>query len=275
MNQLFSNKKIQHYLEQDGYVIIDFLDSSEISFLLELYHSLPNKLNGGFAPSIMSRDINYRQLINQKIKQLLAETTTKLFQSYRLCFWSFVVKQGNRADSKVQMHQDWSFVDETKYNSYGIWCPLINVNPLNGCIHLVKSSHRLNTKPRGLFNDFPYENLLPLIEQKYLTDIPMQAGQALVYNTRIFHCSPPNQTARERVALAGLMIPQDSILRYYHCDFQNNPSQLEVFEVDDEFYTRVILGIKPEGLTSLGFIEREFEPLTAENIAKKLNQEVI
>lgn len=270
MNKLLSKEKLQQDLEQDGYAIIDFLNNHEIKILLELYHELPHGLEGGFAPSIMSRDINYRQLINQKIKQLLAEKTTRLFKSYRLCFWSFVVKQGNRADSEVQMHQDWSFVDETKFNSLGFWCPLIDVNPLNGCIHLVQGSHRLNTKPRGLFNDFPYEHLLPIIREKYLTDIPMQAGQALIYNTRIFHCSPPNQTAQERVALAGLMIPQESNLRYYHCDFQNNPSQLEILEVDDEFYTRVILGIKPEGLTSLGFIEREFEPLTEESIAKKL-----
>jgi hypothetical protein len=35
------------------------------------------------------------------------------------------------------------------------------------------------------------------------------------------------------------------------------------------------LGVKPEGLTSLGFIDREFEPLNAEDLASKLNNEVI
>jgi hypothetical protein len=275
MNQQLSDKKLLPDLEKDGYTIIDFLGRREIQILLELYRNLPHQLEGGFAPSIMSRDINYRQAVNREIKQLLTEKTAKLFSFYRLCFWSFLAKKASRTDSEVQMHQDWSFVDETKFNSLGIWCPLVDVNPLNGCIHLVKSSHRLNSKPRGLFNDFPYENLLPLIRQKYLTELPMQAGQALVYDTRIFHCSPPNKTASERVVLAGLMIPQDSILRYYHCDFQNCPSKLEIFEVDDEFYTRIILGVKPEGLTSLGFIEREFEPLNAEDLASKLNNEVI
>lgn len=274
MNQLFSDEKIQDSLEQNGYIIIDFLDAHQISSVLELYHSLPNGLEGGFAPSIMSRDINYRQLINRQIKKLLETKITELFKSYRLCFWSFVVKQASRADSEVQMHQDWSFVDESKFNSLGIWCPLIDVKPLNGCIHLVKGSYQLNTKARGLFNDFPYENLLRIIQEKYLTKLPMQAGQALIYDTRTFHCSPANKTDKERVALAGLMIPQDSILRYYHCDFQNDPSKLEIFEVDDEFYTRVILGVKPEGLRSLGFIDREFEPLTLEILTNKLNKEV-
>lgn len=275
MNQLLSDKELLPDLEKDGYTVIDFLDKGEIQTLIDLYNLLPHRLGGGFIPSIMSRDINYRQLINREIKQLLAEKTASLFKLYRLCFWSFVVKQASRADSEVQMHQDWSFVDETKFNSLGIWCPLVDVSPFNGCIHLVKGSHRLNSKHRGLFNDFPYENLLPLIRQKYLTALPMQAGQALVYDTRIFHCSPPNQTASERVVLAGLMIPEDSILRYYHCDFQNCPSKLEIFEVDDEFYTRVILGVKPEGLTSLGFIDREFELLSPENLASQLNNEVI
>ncbi|TBR58019.1 hypothetical protein B4U84_18890 [Westiellopsis prolifica IICB1] len=275
MNQLLSKEKLQQDLEKDGYTVIEFLDAQEIQTLTSLYYSLPNTLEGGFAPSIMSKDINYRQLINREIKQILNDKTIKLFKQYRLCFWSFIVKQALRTDSEVQMHQDWSFVDETKFNSLGIWCPLVDVNYLNGCIHLVKGSHQLNTKPRGLFNDFPYENILSVIWEKYLTKIPIQAGQALVYDTRIFHCSPPNQTANERVVVAGLMIPKNSILRYYHCDFQNDSSKLEIFEVDDEFYTRIILGVKPEGLRSLGFIDREFEPLTPENLASQLSNEVI
>ena len=276
MNQLLNNKKLQQVLEKDGYTIIDFLNEYEIKTLLDLYHELPHEIKSSFGASLMSQNINYRQLVNQKIKKILGEKTEKLFGFHRLSFWGFVFKKCKAIDSEVPIHQDPSFIDETKSNSYGIWCPLTDVNKFNGCLQLVKGSHKLNSKPRGLASahDFPYENLLSLIRKEYLTDIPMSVGQALIYDVRMFHSSPANKTTKERVAIIGQLIPKDSIMRYYHWDLQNN-KYLEIFEVDDEFYTQVILGVKPEGLTSLGFIDREFEPLNAEDLASKLNNEVI
>ena len=277
MNQLLDQVSLNtEEFNKKGYIIINFLDQSEIQFLMNLYQQTSSGLTLGFAPSIMSEDIDYRQFIDEKIKELLGTKITLFFRDYRLCFWNFLVKQASRSDSQVQMHQDWSFTDENQFQSLGIWCPLIDVEPLNGCLHLVPGSHYLNTQPRGGLNEFPYRHLLPLIEQEYLIALPMKAGQAVVYNTRLFHCSPPNQTDVERVVLAGLMIPKISPLRYYHWDHHQYPHQLEVFEVEDNFYTQImfyqntILGQKPEGLKSLGLIDKGFEPLTAEDLASKL-----
>ncbi|MEB3311172.1 MAG: phytanoyl-CoA dioxygenase family protein [Snowella sp.] len=277
MTQLLHQIPLQtETFEKAGYLVIDFLDKAEIQFVLNLYQQKSSGLTTGFAPSIMSADVDYRKFINVKTKELLGRKITTLFPDYRLCFWNFVVKKAARTDSQVQMHQDWSFTDESRFQSLGIWCPLIDVQPFNGCLHLVPGSHHLNTQPRGGLNEFPYRHLLPVIEEKYLTALPMKAGQAVVYNTRLFHCSPPNQSDTERVVLAGLMIPKVSPLRYYHWDHHQYPNQLEIFEVEDDFYTKImfyenaILGQKPKGLKSLGFIDKGFEPLTAEDLAFKL-----
>lgn len=279
MTQLLHPIPLQtEIFEKSGYLVIDFLDKAEIQSVLNLYQQKSSGLTTGFAPSIMSADVDYRKFIDVKVKELLGRKITTLFPDHRLCFWNFVVKQASRRDSQVQMHQDWSFTDENQFQSLGIWCPLIDVEPFNGCLHLVPGSHHLNTQPRGGLNEFPYQHLLPLIEQEYLTALSMKAGQAIVYNTRLFHCSPPNQSDIERVVLAGLMIPKISSLRYYHWDHHQYPNQLEVFEVEDDFYTKImfyenaILGQKPKGLKSLGFIDKGFEPLTAEDLASKLQK---
>jgi hypothetical protein len=64
--------------EKEGYLVIDFLDKAEIQFLTNLYQQKNSGLTIGFAPSIMSADIDYRKFIDAKIKGLLGKKITKL-----------------------------------------------------------------------------------------------------------------------------------------------------------------------------------------------------
>ncbi|BAQ61812.1 hypothetical protein GM3708_2218 [Geminocystis sp. NIES-3708] len=270
---IFDEEKIILDIKRDGYTIVEFLDYQEIIDIQHFYDSLSHNFNSGFAPTMISNDIHYRQLINSRLKKILAQKMSHFFKSYRLCHWSFLVKQAQRLDSTLGLHYDWSFVDKEKFNSLNIFCPLIDVDNSNGCLKVVKGSHNLNNKPWGVFMDFPYKHLLSIIEDKYLTELPIKAGEAVIFDTRVFHCSPPNQTKTERVVLSGIMIPINSTMRYYHCDTEKNDSKIEVFEVDDEFYTSHIWGVRPEGLTSLGFVDREFEPITIEDFVNKMDKD--
>lgn len=270
---ILDEEKINLDLKKDGYAVIKFLEDQEIISIQDFYDSLSHDFSRGFVPTMMSNDIHYRQFINSSIKLILAQKMAHFLKSYRLCHWSSLVKHAQRIDSTIGLHYDWSFVDIDKFNSLGVWCPLIDVNNSNGCLKLVKGSHNLNNKPSGGYSDFPYKHLLPTIEEKHLTELPIKAGETVIYDTRIFHCSPPNQTTNERVVLAGLMIPTDSTLRYYHWDSEKNSSKLEVFEVDDEFYVSNIWGVRPEGLNSLGFVNREFDPVTIKDFVNKIDKD--
>ncbi|BAQ61811.1 hypothetical protein GM3708_2217 [Geminocystis sp. NIES-3708] len=270
---IVDEKKIILDLKKDGYAVVKFLADQEVVSIQDIYNSLTHNFSSGFVPTMMSNDIHYRQFINSSIKKILAQKMAHFLRSYRLCHWSFLVKHAQRLDSTIGLHYDWSFVDINRFNSVGVWCPLIDVNNYNGCLKVVKGSHNLNNKPSGGYSDFPYKHLLPTIEEKYLTELSIKAGEAVIYDTNIFHGSPPNQTTNERVVLAGLMISIDSTLRYYYCDTEKDASKLEVFEVDDEFYTSNIWGVRPEGLTSLGFVDREFEPITIEDFVNKMDKD--
>jgi hypothetical protein len=257
----------QFKLEQAGYVVIDWLDDTEVQHLLKIYHSVSHIFAGsGFAVSLMSADMDYRQRLSQHVQSIFQPKLKTIFPDYRLCFGSLIVKHPNLPTSAVQMHQDWSFVDETQFASYGIWCPLVDVDQHNGCLSVVPGSHRLNSKPRGLLNDFPYTQLLPTLEQEYLVSLPMRAGQAIVYDSRLFHCSPINQSQRDRAVAAGLLVPQPARLRYYHRDFEVLPPQLAVYEVEDDFYTRLILGKRPTELVPLEFVNCEFESISLDRL---------
>lgn len=259
----------QNALAQQGYQLINCLDAQDIEDLLELYASVSHASSGiGFSVSIMSHDLDYRKYLNQQVKSILHPKIHDHFPLFRLCFCSFIVKQPHLATSEVQMHQDWSFVDETQAASYGIWCPLTDVDAENGCLSVIPGSHTLNQKPRGLLNDFPYIHLLPTLEAQYLVQIPMQAGQALIYDSRLFHCSPMNQSPSDRIVAAGLMVPQGIGLRYYHRDLHDPNADLEVFEVDDDFYTRLMIGTRPTELTAIGWVENSYDLISLDRLVK-------
>ena len=281
MKRIFKEAGLQKLFDRDGYVVVDFLDEKEIDHLLHVHHTFGNCLQGDFAASLLIHDEQYRKIVHQEVKSIFDEKIQQILVDHRFCSCGYVIKKALSPESELQIHQDWSFVDEVRFTSLGVWCPLVDVNKQNGCLRVVAGSHRLNTKPRGQVTPIPYRNLFSTIDLKYLTHIPMKAGQAMLQSQQLFHGSVSNLSAYERVAAYGVLVPTVATLLFYYQDLQNYPEKLEVFEVDEDFYvryvpgtfkvdnesvTRYVPGTRPVGLKSLGLIDYEFEPITAERL---------
>lgn len=271
------DRRIHQEVEENGYIVINLLNESEVQSLLNFdkNSSLPNDLvTPPMYFSINTSEVSYRQLVTQEIKRLFAPKLAIVFPKYRIILCNFVRKRANLSSSIMPLHQDPSLVDESSLNSFGVWCPLIDVDEQNGCLQVVKKSHLLNSKfrPSWMFNGFSYnQNILSNIQQDYLTIILMKAGQALIYDKRLFHSSPPNLTTLERVAAICSLVPENILT---HFCYRESPTsdKIELFEVDDEFYALYIIGQKPEGVKSLGIFDYELEPLTPENLMEKLEE---
>ncbi|WP_292843521.1 glycosyltransferase [Nostoc sp. NMS8] len=216
--------------------------------------------------SISTSDLSYRRLLTQEIKRHFTSKLKILLPEYRIVLCNLVFKSPDVLLSEMPLHQDPSLEDEPSLTSFGVWCPLIDVDEQNGCLQVVKKSHLFNSKPRPFFafDGFPYsQDILSILQQNYLSSIPMKAGQALVYDT------PPNTTIVERVAAICSLVPQNILTHF--CYRETLTSQkLEVFEVEDEFYNRYIVGQRPEGVKRLGTFNYEVDRLTPELLVKKL-----
>ena len=182
---IFKEELQQQQFDQDGYLVIDFLSAGEVGQLHRLHQRFENRLTGPFDASIMSRDLTYRQIIDEDIKQVFAAKLNSTLKDYRLCSSGYAVKKASNATSELPIHQDWSFVDETRFESLGIWCPLTDVGKRNGCLRVVRGSHRLNTKPRD-DNANRIQELFSSIDDAYFTYLEMRAGQALLFSQRLF-----------------------------------------------------------------------------------------
>ena len=259
----FRDMRLEEAFERDGFVTVDFIDAYTIRHLLDIFYSQDVEVHKQpFGSSLQSNDLAYRALVDRETRAAFAAPLERWIEGYRHCFSNFTFKQPMNPEGEIPIHQDPSFVDEALFQPIGIWCPLIDSDFQNGCVCAVPGSQNLNRGPRGPLTKLPYRSLVPLIRSK-LRPAAMKAGQALLFNTKLFHTSPANQPAQLRVAATALSAPRESQLRFYHQRF-SNLARIEVFEVDDAFYTRHILGTEPAGVHSLGEIDYYFEPLTEE-----------
>ena len=270
------NHSLYQEITTQGYTVINFLDRDEVESLVDFdrKNSSPeDTLSSSMSFSICTANVPYRRKISQKIKMLFRAKLKLLFPEYRIAFGALAHKNPDASSSQMPLHQDNSLTDETEIPSFGVWCPLIDVDEQNGCLQVVSRSHVFNSKARPyfVFNWFPYSpEVMSLMQKDYLTNIPMKAGQALIYDKRLFHCSPPNVTTNQRVAAICTLVPQG--MPCHFCFRESDTSdKIEMFEVEDEFYDRYIAGQKPEGFKSLGVFDYKPDPLTPEQLVAIMN----
>jgi hypothetical protein len=256
-------------LDRNGFAVIDdFFSSADIEQLFEVFRANDSIVHRRpFATSMHSDDVAYRATIDRAIKTVLQPRAESVLDGYRLCFTNFLVKEPHRGEAgKVALHQDPSLVDETHYRSLSIWAPLVDTELENGCLHVVPGSHLLNSAPRPSGGDSPYRALDPLFE-RILQPVPIKAGSAMIHSQMLFHGSPPNRGSKPRVVAGGFCVPREAQLYCYYRD-PASPDKLEVFEIDDLFYTRHQYGTRPQGVRHVRTIDFWYERITEDQLRR-------
>lgn len=200
-------------LAEDGYVIFPLLDKNAIESLTNYYNNFQKDELNHFYSSTHSPDFEFRKKSSDFIKKTISSLLPTILKDYKLLGGAFVVKPGN-GKGILQAHQDWNLVDETKARSYNLWIPLIDVNEENGAVFVLAKSHSKIQTIRGP----QIASAFKQIEQelwKYLTPLPMKAGEALLYDHALLHGSPPNKTISARLGIVIGIVKKDIDLQIY------------------------------------------------------------
>lgn len=278
MKPLFIDPILQEQFEKDGYVKIPLLNEEDVRILLDYYHSLPpNKVpEYGFHVSMDNEDREYVKKVYGKLLEVMAPKADQFFQDYQIFTGSYVVKETN-PKGVIPPHQDWTFVNEEEFCSVTVWTPLQEVTMDNGALGVIHGSHtffghhRASPSPQArtplgehMFSIFPYLDI-----------IDMKAGEALVFNNKTIHASPPNTSEKPRIA-AGIGITQkEAQLVHYYLLPETDPPQLERYEIEPEFFTRYDNGMlsnmhnegqKPEGVKVSGHEEYKYKKVSADRL---------
>jgi ectoine hydroxylase-related dioxygenase (phytanoyl-CoA dioxygenase family) len=177
MEGLFRDAKTQAVYDENGYVIVPFLNEAEVSSLREVYNDhFSGKVITGLYPTHSRDSLELSLRISDVIQNAFKRRNDELLNDYRFFIGHYMVKS-NVESREFELHQDWSVVEEGKFNVAQIWCPLTDTYPENGGMFLIEKSHRFfnNWRSGSLFR-FHYQ--VNEKTERHLTRLHIKAGDS-------------------------------------------------------------------------------------------------
>jgi hypothetical protein len=255
----------------DGYVVVPFLDTAAVAQVLEGFERLRPERLEPLHRAQLHNDVEYRKGVHRLIRDAFDPRMEILMNEYRAVIATFIVKEPQEVRSELPMHADTSFVDESKFMSANIWCPLVDTTRKNGCLRVIPGSEhhffpiRVFSCRQGVVNH-PFNDVMPLMKN-YIEEIEVPAGHAVVYNARLIHGSGPNMSGTRRVAVVCVNTPKEAPI--HAAVPASSAAEAEVFEIPDpSFFWTHQIDEPPVGAKSLGRTTYQQSQLTKADVLK-------
>ena len=235
MHPVFKDPSLQKKFDIKGYVLLSsLLSKADIDSLTELFLKFRSEYKEPFHTSHFSTDTVYKKMVHDAISSIVFPKAESYLYNYRPLFGNFMVKKPNPTFS-LDMHADWTYVDEENFQSVAIWVPLIDVDAENGCLGIIEGSHKVTNNIRGPLIRQSSRDIEGEWEKRYGKLLPMKAGNAIIYSHALLHYSHPNKTDRIRPAINLSLAPVEAPIIHY-C-FPEGATEIELYKVtDSEFY---------------------------------------
>ena len=267
MRAVFKDSMLQQAIEERGYVTIPFLSEKEVDLLRSIYeNNKSDRDSSEFHLSIWTSDVERKKVIHDEIVGVIKQKCIDLFDNYKHVVSNLAVKHpGQKSD--FDLHQGINFVEEERFTSITLWIPLQDVNEENGCMQVIPRSHTFFNQPvRSQHYPTPFENIKEHIKKNHLVNLEMKSGEAWIFNHRLLHCSPVNQSNHVRLATLNVMVPSEaSVILYYKASNEVQSESVEILEFMESNYHLQNVYAKPEvsGLISRGFTKEIHYQLSA------------
>jgi len=222
-----------NYLWNNGFIILDCLEESEVFLLKKLYlkwHK-DNKPKA-FYKSYFSNNINYKEEVEQEITRIIQPKISNYFLPSEPYGGMFVVKPKGK-NGHLPPHQDWSFVSEKIHWSLNMWCPLDDVNEQNGNMQMLPGSHRFMQTIRGFNTKDQYSRQKEMLNN-LMVNVPMKKGEIIFFFHGIIHGSTKNLNEQDRVSI-GLSLKQKNATTYFHY-YNEVTKDVYVYQTQLDFY---------------------------------------
>jgi hypothetical protein len=240
---IFRNPEHQASFDRLGYVKHEFLNAEELKELNDLFDKTVRQDRNVFPHfskllyyiSIFDQDVEKRKTLNQVVTKMFRDKIAPLMHDYRIMLCNFMAKQPGGGE--IEVHQDFSFVDEDRFTGFNLWVPLQDTDVGNGCFYMLPGSHKV-LPPSHRSASAP--DTLTRYNAKlktYMIPTPVKAGTGLLFDHRLFHYSPVNDSKVWRPAVQLVVIPEEAepvMLRY---DKAKDPHNLQVCRIDEAYLT--------------------------------------
>ncbi len=270
MRKIFANKGLEEAISRKGYVILQEMVSDETCDNLAQFFTQNDIADQrAFTISNWNHNSDYRDMVFKKITETLMPFSLKFIDNYKPVMGVFTVKRPG-TNSDMLLHQDWTLVDEVKFRSISLWVALCDMDYSNGNLQVVERSHIYAGYPRGMNTPVLFERIRGILHDRFLTDLPLKKGDAVVFDHRLIHASPENGSNQIRLAAVMAMIPDEAQLIHYYKPPSDN-HRLEILKMDPDQFRQVDffdMPNKPKHEMSLGEIPAVFSQITIDDIER-------
>jgi hypothetical protein len=261
-----SDPGLQAALDRDGYAVVDFASAEVLAELRTTYDELDSGIESGYYPSLMSEDEDYKAAAHRRVTDLLWPRFAELLIGYTPLLGVFMVKHPG-PDTEVVPHQDWIVADESDRPTMNAWVPLTTVDDAAGQMKVLPGSHRWLEGLRGS-PSFPtsWQGTYERVRDELMVTVPVEVGQAMVYDIRVLHGTPANRSGSTRVVTSLYAIPEGSPSVHYHRD---ECGTVRGYRVAEDFCTTFSIGDVPDGEPFVEIADYTVQELDFDQIAQR------
>jgi ectoine hydroxylase-related dioxygenase (phytanoyl-CoA dioxygenase family) len=254
-------------LTEQGYTVVDLLRPDEIAEAKRLVEKLGIDPKVGFYSMNCDAPRNLAVEIDQALQLIGQSAVDRALPGYRV-FKAIPVVKGPLGNNPVELHQDWEYVDERHHRGLSVWCSLDGATSQDGGMSVIPGSHRWLPAHRGSGLGDPWCEVKEEIIDRGSVEVPVVAGQAVVYDNALLHHTPPNAGDEPRVVVAFAIAPPGAPVIHIHSE---DGVRAEVFEIPagSTHFTAKPFGARPDGPPSRT-IEVAVEPVTIDDVDKWL-----
>ncbi len=213
--QPLSDAEVAQYHE-DGYVVPDIRLPDETLEAIRadhdrLLHSHPEFVD--YCPSLLAYDLSF--LNYARIPDILDRVEQLIGPDVALWNSSFFAKPAQKGRA-TPWHQDGEYWPIRPLATCTAWIAIDDSTPENGCLRVLKGSHKdKNLRPH---NTNPDPNLtlnqeLPLTadDESQVADIVLEAGQFSLHDVFLVHGSEANTSGKPRRGMTLRFMPTSSV----------------------------------------------------------------
>lgn len=214
MNQLFLDKSHQQAFDTEGFVVADVVfNETELLKIQSDISQYTHPIRSDIFFSLLENNGSQNKKIATLLFPYFKIVAQNYFGEFRINTPSFLIKPAKTLQ-ELFLHQDWSYTDETLWQTATVWIPLIDTDNQNGGLFVIPRSHLFFNNYRS--SSLPTARqplttaLLPYVEQ-----LNVKAGQAVFFHPSLFHGSFPNASNKDRISITSIVLPTTAPFMHY------------------------------------------------------------
>ncbi len=216
---------------EDGFIIPDFrLEQTTLHAIQELHNQLIERYPqfSDYCPALLPLEKGFLEFArNDTILDMVSQILGDNIALWNSSFFAKPAKVG----SKTPWHQDGEYWPMRPLATCTVWIAVDNSTTENGCLRVIRGSHKNKQLLRHQTNNGPglalnQELSAGEFDESKAVDLVMEAGQISLHDVYLAHGSEPNLSAQPRRGMTLRFMPTSS---QYDRNIEKRQNQQKVY----------------------------------------------